>query len=62
MRDTRSRKLQSTGDDDANKTIVLGKPGRDFEFAHIAQNVQFFESSAKDNELKHLTEWIDRML
>ncbi|KAH8365715.1 hypothetical protein KR093_003781 [Drosophila rubida] len=62
VRDTRSRKLQSVGDDDVNKPILLGKPGRDFEFAHIAQNVQFFESSAKDNQLKQLTQWIDRML
>ncbi|KAH8307110.1 hypothetical protein KR044_005043 [Drosophila immigrans] len=62
VRDTRSRKLQSVGDDEVNKPILLGKPGRDFEFAHISQQVQFFESSAKDNQLKHLTEWIDRML
>ncbi|XP_034483455.1 signal recognition particle receptor subunit beta [Drosophila innubila] len=62
VRDTRSRKLQSVGDDEVNKPIILGKPGRDFEFAHISQNVQFFESSAKDNQLNNLTDWIDRML
>lgn len=62
MRDTRSRKLQSVGDDEVNKPVILGKPGRDFEFAHITQNVQFYEGSAKDNQLNHLTDWIDRML
>ncbi|KAH8406096.1 hypothetical protein KR215_005210 [Drosophila sulfurigaster] len=62
VRDTRSRKLQSVGDDEVNKPIVLGKPGRDFEFAHISQQVQFVESSAKDNQLKQLTQWIDRLL
>lgn len=62
MRDTRSRKLQSVGDDEVNKPITLGKMGRDFEFAHITQNVQFFESSAKDKQLSDLTDWIDRML
>ncbi|XP_030572364.1 signal recognition particle receptor subunit beta [Drosophila novamexicana] len=62
VRDTRSRKLQSVGDDEVNKPVILGKPGRDFEFAHITQNVQFYEGSAKDNQLNHLTDWIDRML
>ncbi|EDV94300.1 signal recognition particle receptor subunit beta [Drosophila grimshawi] len=62
VRDTRSRKLQSVGDDEVNKPIVLGKPGRDFEFTHISQNVQFYESSAKEKQLSHLTDWIDRML
>ncbi|ALC43508.1 SrpRbeta [Drosophila busckii] len=62
VRDTRSRKLQSVGDDEVNKPITLGKPGRDFEFAHISQNVQFFECSARDNQLNHLADWLDRML
>ncbi|TDG53030.1 hypothetical protein AWZ03_000573 [Drosophila navojoa] len=62
VRDTRSRKLQSVGDDEVNKPITLGKVGRDFEFSHISQNVQFFESSAKEKQLSDLTDWIDRML
>ncbi|XP_030372478.1 signal recognition particle receptor subunit beta [Scaptodrosophila lebanonensis] len=62
VRDTRSRKLQSVGDDELSKPIVLGKPGRDFEFSHLAQNVQFYECSAKDKDLGHLTDWLDRML
>jgi len=62
VRDTRSRKLQSVGDDEVNKPILLGKPGRDFEFSHISQNVQFLESSAKDKQLNHLADWIDRKL
>ncbi|KAH8286518.1 hypothetical protein KR054_010592 [Drosophila jambulina] len=62
VRDTRSRKLQSVGDDDVNKPITLGKPGRDFEFSHIAQNVHFVEGSAKDSELSPLTDWLARLL
>jgi len=62
VRDTRSRKLQSVGDDDANKPITLGKLGRDFEFSHIAQNIQFVEASAKDQELNPLTDWLARLL
>ncbi|XP_037721903.1 signal recognition particle receptor subunit beta [Drosophila subpulchrella] len=62
VRDTRSRKLQSVGDDDANKPITLGKPGRDFDFSHIAQNIQFVETSAKDQELNPLTDWLARLL
>lgn len=62
IRDTRSRKLQSVGDDDANKPVYLGKPGKDFEWSHLQQNIQFYECSAKDGELNNLTDWIDRML
>ncbi|XP_001353101.1 signal recognition particle receptor subunit beta [Drosophila miranda] len=62
VRDTRSRKLQSVGDDDVNKPVTLGKPGRDFEFAHISQNIQFVESSAKEKELNTLTDWMGRLM
>lgn len=62
VRDTRSRKLQSVGDEDGSKSITLGKPGRDFEFSHIAQNIQFAEASAKDTELDPLTDWLARLL
>ncbi|EDW36473.1 GL10289 [Drosophila persimilis] len=57
VRDTRSRKLQSVGDDDVNKPVTLGKPGRDFEFAHISQNIQFVESSRQGEG----TEYPDRL-
>ncbi|KAH8379054.1 hypothetical protein KR009_002825 [Drosophila setifemur] len=62
VRDTRSRKLQSVGDDDVNKPVTLGKPGRDFEFSHLAQKVQFVEASAKEQELNPLTDWLARLL
>lgn len=62
VRVTRSRKLQSVGEDNTPKPVFLGKEGKDFEFSHISQNVQFFECSAKDNQLNNLSDWIDRML
>ncbi|KAM7357098.1 signal recognition particle receptor beta [Cochliomyia hominivorax] len=62
IRDTRSRKLQSVGEDDANKPVYLGKQGKDFEWSHLPQNIQFYECSAKDGELSNLTDWMDRML
>ncbi|XP_011200156.1 signal recognition particle receptor subunit beta [Bactrocera dorsalis] len=62
VRVTRGRKLQSVGEDNMSKPVFLGKEGKDFEFSHINQNVQFFECSAKDNQLNNLSDWIDRML
>lgn len=62
VRDTRSRKLQSTSDEDASKPLFLGKPGRDFEWSHLQQNIQFYEGSAKDGEFSDLKEWIDKLL
>lgn len=62
VRDTRSRKLESVGDEDASKQVYLGKQGRDFEWSHLQQNIQFYEGSAKDGQLTDLTDWLDRML
>ncbi|XP_037939344.1 signal recognition particle receptor subunit beta [Teleopsis dalmanni] len=62
VRDTRSRKLQSVGDNETSKFVYLGKEGRDFEFTQLQQNIQFFECSAKANELSNVSDWIDRML
>ncbi|XP_013103807.1 signal recognition particle receptor subunit beta [Stomoxys calcitrans] len=62
VRDTRSRKLQSTSDEEGNKPMYLGKAGRDFEWSHLQQNIQFYEGSAKDGEFSEFTEWIDKLL
>ncbi|XP_073843341.1 signal recognition particle receptor beta [Musca autumnalis] len=62
VRDTRSRKLQSTSDDDASKPLYLGKPGKEFEWSHLQQNIQFYEGSAKDGEFSDLKEWIEKLL
>uniref|UniRef100_A0A1L8EFC7 Signal recognition particle receptor subunit beta n=2 Tax=Haematobia irritans TaxID=7368 RepID=A0A1L8EFC7_HAEIR len=62
VRDTRSRKLQSTSDEENNKAVYLGKPGRDFEWSHLQQSITFFEGSAKDGELSDLTNWLEKML
>ncbi|XP_067642882.1 signal recognition particle receptor subunit beta [Eurosta solidaginis] len=62
VRSTRSRKLQSVGEEDASKPLCLGKEGKDFEFSHVQQNVQFIECSAKENQLNNLSDWIERLL
>ncbi|XP_055843241.1 signal recognition particle receptor subunit beta [Episyrphus balteatus] len=61
VRKTRTSKLQSV-DDSENKVVFLGKEGKDFEFSHLSQNVQFYEGSGKNNDLANLSDWIDRML
>uniref|UniRef100_A0A1A9WG12 Signal recognition particle receptor subunit beta n=1 Tax=Glossina brevipalpis TaxID=37001 RepID=A0A1A9WG12_9MUSC len=62
VRGTRGRKLEVLGVNDANKPTHLGKIGKDFEFTHLQQNIQFYECSAKEGQLNHLTDWLDRML
>ncbi|XP_004525235.1 signal recognition particle receptor subunit beta [Ceratitis capitata] len=62
VRITRSRKLESVIEESDSKTVFLGKEGKDFEFSHLHQNVQFYECSAKENQLSNLSDWIDRML
>ncbi|CAD7002778.1 unnamed protein product [Ceratitis capitata] len=62
VRITRSRKLESVIEESDSKTVFLGKEGKDFEFSHLHQNVQFYECSAKENQLSNLNDWIDRML
>ncbi|XP_055910077.1 signal recognition particle receptor subunit beta [Eupeodes corollae] len=61
VRKTRTSKLQSV-DDSENKVVYLGKDGKDFEFSHLNQNIQFYEGSGKNNELENLSDWIDRMM
>lgn len=61
VRDTRGRKLQSIGED-AKKVLYLGKLGKDFEWSHLQQNIQFYECSAKNGDLMHLTDWLERKL
>lgn len=40
----------------------IGKEGRDFEFEHIAQKIEFLECSAKENTLGDVLEWINMTL
>lgn len=62
IRSTRASKLESVDSSRDSTNSFLGKQGKDFEFAHLPQNVQILESSAKKNELNHLRDWIDRIV
>lgn len=55
------RQLDSV-DDKANQSVFLGRQGKDFEFAHIAQNVEIAESSAANDDLENLQDWLDRVV
>lgn len=61
IRTTRTNQLQSVDDSDSNN-VFLGKHGKDFEFSHLAQNVQILECSAQKQELSQLSDWIDRVV
>lgn len=55
------RQLESV-DDKAGQTVFLGRQGKDFEFAHIAQNVEIAEASALNEDLGNLKDWLDRVI
>lgn len=57
VRKTRSSQLQSI-DNSENKTVFLGREDQDFDFSHLKQNVQILGCSAKENDLKNLSDWI----
>lgn len=55
------RQLESV-DDKATESVFLGKQGKDFDFAHIPQNVEIAESSATNEDLDNLKDWLDRVI
>lgn len=61
MRSTRMRQLESV-DDKAQQTAFLGRQGKDFEFAHLPQNVEIAEASAANEDLENLKDWLDRVI
>lgn len=61
MRSTRQRQLESV-DDKASQSVFLGRQGKDFDFAHIAQNVEIAEASAASDDLENLRDWLDRVV
>lgn len=61
MRSTRMRQLESV-DDKASQNVYLGRQGKDFEFAHIAQNVEIAEASAAKSDLDNVKDWLDRVI
>ncbi|KAG4081193.1 hypothetical protein HA402_014641 [Bradysia odoriphaga] len=58
IRTTRSSRLQSVDNTANREDVYLGKQGKDFQFSHLAQNIQIVECSAKERELKNLIGWI----
>lgn len=61
VRSTRMRQLESV-DDKAKQTVFLGRQGKDFEFAHLSQNVEIAETSAANDDLDNLRDWLDRVV
>lgn len=55
------RQLESV-DDKAAQSVFLGRQGKDFEFAHISQNVEIVECSAASEDLEHVKDWLDRVI
>lgn len=49
-------------DDKASQSVFLGRQGKDFEFAHISQNVEIAEASAVEEDLGNLKDWLDRVV
>lgn len=61
MRNSRQSQLQSV-DNSATDTQFIGKQGKDFEFSHLPQSIDFAECSAKENELEAVAKWIEQLL
>lgn len=55
------RQLESV-DDKASQSVFLGRQGKDFEFAHVSQNVEIAEASAVSEDLDNLKDWLDRVV
>lgn len=60
VRDTRANRLQSV-DNSSSDEVFLGKQGKDFAFAHLSQDIQIIECSAKQREFDSFTNWIKQL-
>lgn len=67
VRVTKSNQLQSVDPSEGNTGSFLGKEGKDFEFSHIRNKVEFAECSANTNDdenptdIKPLQDWISKL-
>ena len=67
LRVTRAATLSSTDGSAAEGSKYLGKRGKDFDFSHLQNPVDFVECSAKgngnsDGELNMVVEWIENLV
>ena len=67
LRVTRAATLSSTDGSAAEGSKYLGKRGKDFDFSHLQNPVNFVECSAKgngnsDGELNMVVEWIENLV
>lgn len=60
VRNSRRSQLQSV-DGSATEQVSLGKQGKDFEFGHLNQTVDFVECSAKECDLENVHTWIQTL-
>lgn len=61
VRNSRKSQLQSV-DNSATDTQFIGKQGKDFEFSHLPQAIEFAECSAKENELDAVAQWVEQLI
>lgn len=60
IRKTRTSQLQSV-DNSQDSSVFLGRTDKDFEFSQINQKISFAESSAKNNDIEQLTNFINSL-
>lgn len=60
VRNSRRSQLQSV-DGSASEQVSLGKQGKDFEFGHLNQTVDFVECSSKECDLENVHTWIQAL-
>lgn len=61
IRQTRTNRLQSVDSSSSTEEVFLGRPGKDFAFTHLAQDVQVVEASARTGELADVVAWLRRL-
>ncbi|CAG9808106.1 unnamed protein product [Chironomus riparius] len=57
IRKTRTNQLQSV-DNSSDTSVFLGRNDKDFDFTQISQKIRFAESSAKNNKIEQLQNFI----
>lgn len=60
IRKTRTSQLQSV-DNSQDSSVFLGRTDKDFEFSQINQKIDFAESSAKNDDIEQLTNFINAL-
>jgi len=58
LRTTRENQLQSV-DNSASSHVYIGKPGKEFEFAHLSRTIQVSECAGEKGDLNIVTDFIN---